>query len=520
MKTKSIYSTSTSKPTHLITNPHAHIFYQPPASILNSFQKYHKAAADITHQSPQTPIKSKPKNETTHKKNSKSMEISTPIYIVNNKKNYIIYNDIKFTNSSMNDYSITEKTVTSPNKKTLNDHYEEIFHKIKINDIYRKQPIQTPCFKATALNFNKPNGNQEKINEFNDKLNKFNEKQKEINEFNEKTKKMCSTTGKIQINDNKNHKNLKEINEFTTNNDDYERKEKLKLSKSIGNSEICYSTEETIKIDYKTDKKEKNYNAKNIGDSSQTKEKKEKKRWDENEDKLLIESFSNFSTLQKKIGKWDYIASQINCRNPSQCKQRYKRLVKPPNIRKKWTGIEDKILKNAVEIEKLASWEIIADRMKAKGFERTGKQVRERYKNHLDPTINSSQFKLEEDMIILSYYKEYGNKWAKIAKHLVNRSENSVKNRFHYHFKKNFGLEVKPNNGNNGNLSEETTNKIETEMSFSDDDLPDLKEMDDAKYYEIFGVAPDFVLKFSKGLSGESEKAYKELKNVDNSFEF
>ncbi len=515
MNDKPVFSTSTSKHTHFATNPQPAIFYQPPSSILNSFQKHHKAAASITYISPQTPIKSpiksKLKKETTHKKTSKSMDISPPIYIVNNKKNYIIYNDIKFTNSSMIDYSIKEKTVTSSSKKTLNDHYEEIFQKIKINDIYRKQPIQTPCFKATALNFNTLKENQEKIKEFNDKLKNFNEKQ---NEINEKFKQMNS---KNQNNDKKTHK------ELITNNDDYEPKEKLKLSKNIGSSEVCYSTEETVKIDHKTEKKEKNYNGKNITSSSQTKEKKEKKRWDENEDKLLIESFASFSSLQKKIGKWDYIASQIGCRNPSQCKQRYKRLVKPANIRKKWTEIEDNILRNAVEIEKLASWEIIADRMKAKGFERTGKQVRERYKNHLDPTINSSPFKVEEDMIILSYYKEYGNKWAKIAKHLVNRSENSVKNRFHYHFKKNFGLEVKLNNVNkmnNTNISEEMTNKLETELSYSDEDLPDLREMDDAKYYEIFGVTQDYVVKLSKGLSGESEKAYKELKNVDNSFEF
>ena len=61
---------------------------------------------------------------------------------------------------------------------------------------------------------------------------------------------------------------------------------------------------------------------------------------------------------------------------------------------------------------------------------RMGKQCRERFFNHLDPTLNKGQWTNEEDLYILKKQQRVGNKWSEIARDLVGRTENQVKNRF------------------------------------------------------------------------------------------
>lgn len=71
---------------------------------------------------------------------------------------------------------------------------------------------------------------------------------------------------------------------------------------------------------------------------------------------------------------------------------------------------------------------------------RSGKQVRERYINKLDPELNNNQFNEEEDRIIIDKYYKIGPKWSEIAKYLTGRSENMVKNRFYSYIKKTYAI--------------------------------------------------------------------------------
>lgn len=504
------------------TEVHNSIFYHPPPKFLNSFHYQKKVSGTVQVQTISdhySPIKvaTAQKTPTKHKKNAKSFDVATPVYIVNNKKNYIIYNDIKISNASFIDaapliYSPPDSEKkqfkqNSTNKKSLNEHYKDLFQTFKFNNsptnISNKLPIQTPCFRETAGVLTK---NQTDTH-FNNKINNLKPLFMGPSSQNKKIPE------KFSENQSSNQKTLKKTlikEEIEQSKENFqERTETVKMSKGLKTSSGYSTGEESQNTKITTTSK----------DIAKPKTQKiEKKRWDPNEDNQLKAAYKSYELLNdKKIKRWEYISELCQGRNASQCKQRYKRLIKPENVRKKWTDFEDKILKNAVEVEKLTSWEIIADRLKTQGFQRTGKQVRERYINHLDPNINFEEFRPEEDQLICEYFKVYGNKWSKIARHLTKRTENAVKNRFHYHLKKF----IQNNDGKTNFSGEDASlmNKMETE-SFSDQELSDLN-LNDAQIEEIFKISTDDKEgKFNKGFSAESVEAYKNLKNSKNSYEF
>jgi len=106
------------------------------------------------------------------------------------------------------------------------------------------------------------------------------------------------------------------------------------------------------------------------------------KRWTKAQDAALRESVRLHGEKN-----WKAIAERVPGRNHAQCLQRWRKVLKPGLVKGHWSFEEDKILEVLVK-QSCNNWGQIAEQIPG----RTPKQCRERWRNHLDPSINKGGY--------------------------------------------------------------------------------------------------------------------------------
>ncbi|XP_047306747.1 transcription factor MYB73-like [Impatiens glandulifera] len=101
-------------------------------------------------------------------------------------------------------------------------------------------------------------------------------------------------------------------------------------------------------------------------------------------------------------------------------------------IKGQWSIDEDSLLAEVVQTHGAKNWSFICRSIPG----RTASSCRLRWCNHLSPELNHGPFTPQEDQIINRAHEILGNKWSDIARLLVGRTDNLVKNRWHCYLKK------------------------------------------------------------------------------------
>lgn len=145
--------------------------------------------------------------------------------------------------------------------------------------------------------------------------------------------------------------------------------------------------------------------------------------WKQEEDELLLKYSKIFLKNATKKIDWKEVAMFIPNKNNLQCYRRFL-AINPLYKKGKWTEEEDKLLLNLVD-QFGKSWKFFAKIFK----NRSSKQIRLRFNDHLSPHIIKKEFNKEEDEQLKELYVTHKNKWSKYNKFLPNRTQKDIKKR-------------------------------------------------------------------------------------------
>jgi hypothetical protein len=194
--------------------------------------------------------------------------------------------------------------------------------------------------------------------------------------------------------------------------------------------------------------------------------------WSKEDDLRLSEIMKKY----KNPRDWEPIAKEHGMgKSAKECHERWIRYLKPGVRKGQWTDQEDAIVIEAVTSsseQPFTRWSDLAQRLPG----RVGKQIRDRWVNHLNPNINHLPFSREDDLLLWDGHKKLGKRWVEISTKFFNssRSENHIKNRWYSaSFKKFISNEFGPDAYSGGKASKGKDER-KTKKSKKEEDDPAL----------------------------------------------
>lgn len=149
--------------------------------------------------------------------------------------------------------------------------------------------------------------------------------------------------------------------------------------------------------------------------------------WTPEEDELLRSLVS-----QNQPNSWSVLAKYFPNKTSPQIAGRWEKVLNPNLVKGSWTREEDEVVLKFVAEHGDKDWAKLALLLNG----RTGKQCRERFKNHLDPAVHRSAWTQEEDQRLITLHAQFGNQWTLISSYFEGRTDNCIKNRWNSTLKK------------------------------------------------------------------------------------
>ena len=150
------------------------------------------------------------------------------------------------------------------------------------------------------------------------------------------------------------------------------------------------------------------------------------KNWTKDEDKLLLKLVESYGF------NWTEISQSFPNKTMQQVSERYSKVLDPNLVKGNWTRFEDETIINFVAESGPKNWTKLASILPG----RIGKQCRERWRNHLDPSLIRSPWTAEEDEKLRELHGKYGNQWVKISQLMPGRPDNAIKNRWNSYLRR------------------------------------------------------------------------------------
>ena len=151
-------------------------------------------------------------------------------------------------------------------------------------------------------------------------------------------------------------------------------------------------------------------------------------KWTPDEDALLAKLVADSGSCVS----WSLLAGFFPNKSAAQLAGRWDKVINPTLVKGSWTTEEDETIVTFVRENGDKDWAKLALLLKG----RTGKQCRERYRNHLDTSVKHTPWTAEEDEKLSQLHAQFGNAWTKIAEFFEGRTDNCIKNRWNSTIKK------------------------------------------------------------------------------------